>query len=556
MKYPENELAQVVIASCIANHLADVVVSPGSRNAPLTIGFFQTSKVNTYSIVDERCAAFVALGMAQKTKKATGVLCTSGSALLNYYPAVSEAFYSHIPLVVISADRPKNKIDIGDGQTIRQEGVFKNHILFEANLDAKASEAYNKDLVFKAIQISYQQKGPVHINVPFEEPLYNLVADLKEYPLEKVTEPQVVPKEIIPEDTLNAFAKVWNIAKKKMVVVGAHAPCELLQTQIDHLLKDPSVLVLTESTSNINKENTLNNIDQFLAGLSEEEKQFFQPDILLSIGGMVVSKRIKQYFRAFQPKVHWSVHPQVGYDTYFCLSHHFKVSATLFFSQFFWWTQSVESTYQQEGLKVKSSRKLVHADFVQKSSYSDFKVFDIVNQLLPKHITLQMANSATIRYSQLFDMDDTMAVFCNRGTSGIDGSTTTAIGYAMKTKEQVVLITGDLSFLYDSNALWNSYIPKSFRIVIVNNNGGGIFKILPGPKKTEALPYFETPHGLSAEYLAKMYGFEYLKADSEASLKKELALFYTEAKQPKILEVFTPSDSNDEVLKTYFENFK
>lgn len=556
MKYPENELAQVVIASCIANHLADVVVSPGSRNAPLTIGFSQTSKVNAYSVVDERCAAFFALGMAQKTKKVTGVLCTSGSALLNYYPAVAEAFYSHIPMVVISADRPKNKIDIGDGQTIRQEGVFKNHILFQANLDAKADEEHNKSLVFKAIKIANEQKGPVHINVPFEEPLYNLVEELKAYPVEKLEEPQVLQEEIISDETLDEFAKVWNTAQKKMVLIGVYEPSELLQTQIDHLLKDPSVLVLTETTSNLNRENTINNIDQFLAGLSDDEKQFFKPDVLLSIGGMVVSKRIKQYIREFQPKAHWAVHPQVGYDTYFCLSHHFKVSATLFFSQFFWLTKSIASTYQQKGLEVKKHRKQVHADFVNKSRYSDFKVFNAVNQSLPKNVVLQIANSATIRYSQLFDIDNSVSVFCNRGTSGIDGSTTTAIGYAIKSKKQVVLVTGDLSFLYDSNALWNSYIPTSFRIVIVNNNGGGIFKILPGPKKTEALEYFETPHGLTAEYLAKMYGFEYLKADSEESLKKELALFYNETKQPKILEVFTPSNSNDEVLKTYFENFK
>lgn len=556
MKYPENELAQVVIASCIANHLADVVVSPGSRNAPLTIGFSKITKITTYSVVDERCAAFVALGMAQKTQKAVGVTCTSGSALLNYYPAVAEAFYSHIPMVIISADRPKNKIDIGDGQTIRQEGVFDNHILFQANLKAEEGEEYNKALVYKAIKIANTQKGPVHINVPFEEPLYNLVADLKTYPEEKEDEAQVIQEEIIDESTLETFASTWNNAAKKMVVVGVHQPNELLQTQINHLLKDPSVLVLTESTSNISNENTINSIDQFLAGLSKEEQAYFKPDVLLTIGGMVVSKRIKQYLRTFQPKAHWAVHPQVGYDTYFCLSHHFKISATLFFSQFFWMTKRVESAYQSKGLNIKESRKQEHTKFVEKSEFSDFKVFNAINNSLPDHRVLQMANSATIRYSQLFDIKNNVKVFCNRGTSGIDGSTSTAIGYAIKSKEQIVLVTGDLSFLYDSNALWNKYIPNNFRVIVVNNNGGGIFKILPGPKKTEALEYFETPHGLTAEYLAKMYGFEYFTAESIGGLENELRLFYEEGNQPKIIEVFTPSAINDEVLRTYFENFK
>ena len=559
MKYPENELAQMVIASCVANHVTDVVISPGSRNAPLTIGFSQVKNINTYSVVDERCAAFVALGMAQNTQKATAITCTSGSALLNYYPAVAEAYYGDIPLVVISADRPKNMIDIGDGQTIRQEGVFKNHILFEANLSAIANDVdrdYNKSLIFKAIKIANEQKGPVHINVPFEEPLYGLVDDLITFPMVEKPEPQLVNEKVIEIKELEPIAEVWNKSAKKIVLIGVHQPSELLQIQIDYLLKDPSVLVLTETTSNINNRNVINSIDQFLAGLTEEDKKFYQPDILLSIGGLVVSKRIKQYFRTYQPKHHFVVHPTFGYDTFNCLTHHFKLSTELFFSQFFWLTKSINSSFQSTGLAIKNLRKKVHQEYVNTVEYSDFKVFDLVNKSLPLQSVLQLSNSATVRYAQLFDIDDSIAVFCNRGTSGIDGSTSTAIGYAVKSEKQVTLVTGDLSFLYDSNALWNQYIPVNFRIVIVNNSGGGIFKILPGPKQTPALSYFETPHQLTAEHLAKMYGFDYIVATDVESIEKGLATFYEESKQPKILEVFTPSDYNDEVLKTYFEKFK
>ncbi|WP_010135010.1 2-succinyl-5-enolpyruvyl-6-hydroxy-3-cyclohexene-1-carboxylic-acid synthase [Ochrovirga pacifica] len=559
MVYPKNKLAQVVIASSVANQLADVVISPGSRNAPLTIGFSAVENIQTHSIVDERCAAFVALGMSQKTNHTTAVLCSSGSALLNYYPAVAEAFYSHIPLVIISADRPKNKIDIGDGQTIRQEGVFGNHILFQANLKEiqnQEDETWNKELLFKAYQTAKEQKGPVHINVPFEEPLYDLVNELKTYPEILVPEAQEIQEELLDEQTLVTFSKEWNSANKKLVLVGVHQPDELLQEQINHLLKDPSVLVFTETTSNLDNQGVVNSIDQFLAGLSDEEKQELKPDILLSIGGMVVSKRIKQYLRTFSPKAHWVVHPHVGYDTYFCLSHHFKNSATLFFSQFFWRTEKVGSTYQLFGLSIKEKRKAAHNNYLLKAPYTDFSVFDCINQSLPKNTILQLANSATIRYAQLFDISKGIKVFCNRGTSGIDGSTSTAVGYAIKTQEQVVLVTGDLSFLYDSNALWNSEIPKNFRIIVVNNNGGGIFKILPGPKQTQALPYFETPHGLTAENLAKMYGFNYLKAENKKELSKQLKSFYKVENKPKLLEVFTPSDLNDSVLVAYFENFK
>lgn len=559
MEYPENELAQMVLASCIANDIKEVVISPGSRNAPLTIGFSQTTNVNTYSVVDERCAAFVALGMAQNTLNATGVVCTSGSALLNYYPAVAEAFYGNIPLVVISADRPKHMIDIGDGQTIRQEGVFKNHILFEANLTSIQTDvdrAYNKQLLFEAIKTANEKKGPVHINVPFEEPLYNVVNDLITYPAIQSLETQILEEKPINIEHLEPVAEVWNQATKKIVLIGVHQPSELLQVQINHLLKDPSVLVLTETTSNINHKNTINSIDQFLAGFTEDDKAFYQPDVLFSLGGMVVSKRIKQYLRVFQPKQHFVIHPTKGYDTFGCLTKCFKVSTELFFSQFFWLTKHVESNFQSKGLKAKELNKKVHQQFMATVEYSDFKVFDLINKSLPLISVLQLSNSATIRYAQLFDIDDKISVFCNRGTSGIDGSTSTAIGYAIKSSKQVTLVTGDLSFLYDSNALWNNYIPINFRIIIVNNNGGGIFKILPGPKQTSALSYFETPHGHTAENLAKMYGFDYIKSTDIESTKNELLTFYQVSNQPKILEIFTPSMDNDKVLKTYFEKFK
>jgi 2-succinyl-5-enolpyruvyl-6-hydroxy-3-cyclohexene-1-carboxylate synthase len=153
-------------------------------------------------------------------------------------------------------------------------------------------------------------------------------------------------------------------------------------------------------------------------------------------------------------------------------------------------------------------------------------------------------------------MNSTITVFCNRGTSGIDGSTSTALGAAYATQKPTTLITGDLSFFYDSNALWNNYIPSDVRIVIINNSGGGIFKIIPGPKKSTALRYFETPHCLTAEHLCTMFEFEYSTAHNLKTLAEEVLGFYDKSDKPKVLEVFTPSDLNDLVLKEYINNLK
>ena len=573
--YPKKELAQMVLQHLVVNDVENVVISPGSRNAPLTIGIVNHPKINALSVVDERSAAFFALGIAQQLQKPVAVLCSSGSALLNYYPAITEAFYSNIPLIVISADRPKHLIDIGDGQTIRQENVFKNHILFNANLKEKHTadqslanknidnniEANNK-LIQKAFHKAIEQNGPVHINVPFDEPLYETVDALYsfDFKIEKkenlLLKNSLLDEEPIEVKELERYAEIWNKSEKKIVLIGASYPDSMLQTQMDHISKDPSVLVFTETTSNINNNKCINGIDKLISSLNESEFNDLHPEILLTFGGMIVSKRVKQFLRKYKPKHHWHVDRKNSPDTYHCLSHHFSISPQLFFSQFFFLTEKKESYFQKTWLKAKESRQLNHKKYLKKVDFSDLKVFDIINKSLPNDVQLQLSNSSIIRYAQLFDLNKTLNVFCNRGTSGIDGSTSTAIGAAFVQKKQTVFITGDISFFYDSNALWNKYIKNDFRIVLINNSGGGIFRFIPGPQTTNALDFFETPHNYNASYLCKMYNIDYYSAKNEDELKGRLKTFYKGSDFPKLLEIFTPSTENDKILKNYFLNFK
>ncbi|PCI08930.1 MAG: 2-succinyl-5-enolpyruvyl-6-hydroxy-3-cyclohexene-1-carboxylic-acid synthase [Flavobacteriaceae bacterium] len=551
-QFPKNILAQQVIASCVAHNIEHVVISPGSRNAPLTIGFVNHPNIKTYSVVDERSAAFFALGIAQQTKKAVAVVCTSGSALLNYYPAVAEAFYSDIPLVVISSDRPKHLIDIGDGQTVRQEKVFKNHILASANL---IEEADNLDTLSNILKTAIRKNGPVHINVPFDEPLYEIVDSILEINVVD-TSFEETPLDV---DELQKYATIWNNSKKKMVLIGSNAPSELLQVQFNKIMQDPSVIVLTETISNVHHTDFINNIDQTIFSLTDAELDELRPDILVTLGGMIVSKKIKQYLRKFQPKHHWHVDAKKAFDTYFCLERHFEITPELFFSQFFFLTPKTFPSYldyQQKWIDLKSQRKIKHTEYLNACEYSDLKVFETVLDSIPNHTELQLGNSSIIRYSQLFDVNFGSKVFCNRGTSGIDGSTSTAIGASVVCEDQTVFITGDISFFYDSNALWNSNIKNDFRIILINNNGGGIFKFIPGPQKTNALDYFETPHNLTAKHLCKMFGFEYQQVSDLESVHKSLEDFYSESKQPILLEICTPSSKNDVILKQYFASLK
>ena len=548
--YPKKELAQIIIAACRQFEIQTVVISPGSRNAPLTIGFSNHKDFETLSIVDERCAAFFALGIAQQTLKPVALVCTSGSALLNYYPAIAEAYYSQIPLVVISADRPAHLIDIGDGQTIRQENVFKNHILYSANL--KEFDAENTiRILSKAFSLLRQVKGPIHINAPFNEPLYETIATMNDF--------RFITEESDLQDTIDYenLASQWNSAKKKMILVGVHSPNSALEILLDKVADDPSVLVFTETTSNLYNKRFVNSIDNLIFNLTEEEFTSLKPDILLTFGGMIVSKKIKKFLRDYSPKEHWHVNELRAFDTYQVLSKHLKIDSHSFFKHF---CELVDydnkSTYESTWTHYKQRIREKHNHYIKTAPYSDLKVFEQVLKVIPDFSEVQFSNSAIIRYSQLFEMNSTITVFCNRGTSGIDGSTSTALGAAYATQKPTTLITGDLSFFYDSNALWNNYIPTDVRIVIINNSGGGIFKIIPGPKKSTALRYFETPHCLTAEHLCTMFGFEYCTAHNLKTLAEEVVGFYDKSDKPKVLEVFTPSDLNDLVLKEYINNLK
>lgn len=546
MLYPKIPLAQSLIEIFRQKGIKHIVISPGSRNAPLTIGFASNPDFTCYSIADERCAGFFTLGIAQQTRKPVAVVCTSGSALLNYYPALAEAFYSQIPFVVLSADRPLNKIDIGDGQTIRQQNVFSNHILYNANLTEEASEENNRKIC-EALDISVLKKGPVHINAPFEEPLYETTNVINKTNITTLTNDTGVV------NSSDSYKNSWSSYQKKLVLVGTNYPDEIDSEVIEKLAQDPSVVVMSETTSNLHHEKFVNKIDVLITPFSEENFKAFQPDLLLTFGGMIVSKRIKAFLRKYKPQQHWHIDKLRAYDTFGCLTQHIQENPNDFLKKTLSETTQIQSNYNDFVQQIKAERKEKTLAFTQAVPYSDFMVFDKIVKILPDDIQLQVGNSTAVRYLQLFDLKPSIEVFCNRGTSGIDGSTSTAIGAAVISEKPVVLITGDIGFFYDSNALWNNYIPDNFKIILINNSGGGIFRILPGHQKTEIFStFFETRHNLNAEHLAKMFGFNYFFAQNELEAQIGLEQFL-KCDKKCILEIATPTEINDRVLNDFLK---
>ena len=557
--------AQLLVKAFELNHINQVVISPGSRNAPLTIAFSNHPSINTYSIVDERSAAFFALGMTQHLQRPVAVICTSGSALANYYPAVTEAYYSQLPLIVLSADRPSHLLDIGDGQTIKQRHFFGEHVGYAANLKDDTHQQisvedfnFNKTEVQAAISTAYQQQLPVHINAAFDEPLYHTTE--KPFPeVESLSAIEIPEHNKISEELVSKFINDWNSAERKLVLVGVNSNFDFTKELVEVLANDPSVIVMTEVTSNIAHKHFFQNIDALIAPveqLDDAEVYFkgLQPDLLLSLGGMLVSKKLKSFLRTYQPKAHYQVHPQRCLDTFFTNPIHLKSTVKEFSKQVVAKLQPVESNYFEHWYQQKTRIETIRERYIQEIDYSDFKVFASVFSALPKNEHMHFANSSTVRYANLFDSKTPLIAFSNRGTSGIDGSTSTAIGYAVASQHPTTIITGDLSFFYDSNALWNNYLTSDFKIIVINNSGGGIFRILPGDKQADYFhTYFETRHQLTAKHLSKMFGLSYFSAENLNDLEVELSSFFENSQKPKILEIFTPTEVNDQVLLSYFK---
>lgn len=552
--YPRHLHAQQLILMLIEKGITDIVISPGSRNAPLTLGFSRNTAFNCYSIVDERCAAHVALGMAQQLKRPVAVVCTSGSALLNYYPAIAEAFYSEIPLVVLSADRPPHKIDIADGQTIRQRNVFANHILAQTQLlmieglDQLEAINSNNRYLNEVLDAAFQENGPVHINIPFEEPLYDLV----ELPQLQVN---VIPKTIksIPIKT-DVFYNDWKRAARKLVILSTLDNGVITSEALAKLLADPSVLIMSEVSSNVVHDAVVCSIDTLVAPIEghPEDIERLLPEMVVTVGGMIVSKKIKQLLRKAKGLKHYHLGTNKAYDTFFALKQHLAVEPSSFITTLPEPSSSSDyGRYWQERFDKLSELRTA---YFKDMPWSDFKAFELIFKQLPDDLMLQLGNSSTIRYAQLFPMNPTHRVFSNRGTSGIDGSTSTAIGAAMASSQASLFITGDISFFYDSNALWNNYIPKNFKIILINNSGGGIFRILPGHEdRPEYDAFFETKHHLNAAHLCAMYGFSYKKVEEESAFAKAFSAFISQNDRPQLLEIVTPSNVNEKVLMSYFK---
>ena len=556
----DKSIVQILVQQCVKLGLKEVVISPGSRNAPLILSFNAVPDITCYTVVDERSAGFFALGMAQQLRRPVAVLCTSGTALLNYAPAVAEAFYQEIPLMVLSADRPREWVGQADGQTINQSSVFANYTRYGMDLPIKVNHPedqwYAERCIAEAFYKSNQPvAGPVHINIPLREPLYGRTSPMS---LQKEPYKNMVPDAMLSANQLEELAKIWNKTEAAMILTGVCAPDRELNRLINDVASNTDTVVLSETTSNFQGEKIIGCIDRQVFSINGYETALFKPSLLITFGGQIVSKQIKKVLREHPPKHHWHISLNENViDTFQNLTLAIKMSPLEFFKQLADKLDNKTGRYQEKWMLRSEKNRKSHVAFTEEVKWSDFKALSYIYSHIPEKTRLHMANSTPVRYAQLFQDDIKVNTFANRGTSGIDGSVSTAVGAAEAYEGSTMLVTGDLSFFYDSNGLWNKYLKPNFKVVVMNNGGGGIFRFIPGPSDAPELEeFFEAKHNQSAEYIAKAFGVKYLSCSNEEELQSSYQEFIENNEQAVLLEVFTPGEKNGKILKKYFKNLQ
>lgn len=553
---------------CARQGVTHAILCPGSRCAPLTLAFARHTKIKTRTISDERSAAFIATGIAQRTRKATVLVCTSGSAAYNFSPAVAEAFFAQVPLLVFTADRPAEWIAQQDGQTIYQTDLFGKHVKKSYNVPQQYDHADDRwaidRIVNEAINLAHAEPaGPVHINVPLREPLYPAAGESIVFSdaLRIVHETHVPTT--LTDDIKIALLKEWTRYHRILLVGGQQRLDETLRTSLQSFSQQHSIPVIGDVISNLHAlDNTVRRVDLFLGQAPEKVTKTLQPDLLITFGNSVISKNLKLYLRQHAPQAHWHIQAAGPVaDSFQSITRIIRTSPHDFFDFMASFAPGKDFDRQKQSnyhklweVEERRSERVVQSFFPQEK-LNELELVHDVMQRIPGGASLHLANSMSVRYANFIGMPASadVEVFSNRGTSGIDGCTSTAVGHALADERLQILITGDLAFFYDRNAFWHSYPMPNLRIVLLNNHGGIIFTLIDGPAALpESSEYFVTRQRLTAAKLCEEFDFDHLKLDNRRKLKNILNDFFEPDGRTKILEL----ESSLELNKELFERLK
>jgi 2-succinyl-5-enolpyruvyl-6-hydroxy-3-cyclohexene-1-carboxylate synthase len=514
-----------------------VLIAPGSRNAPLIQLFTSHPGFICHSIVDERSLAYVALGMARQLGEAVVVVTTSGTAVLNLSPALAEAFHQKIPLLVLTADRPREMLSQFNNQVTDQRFPYFNFSKGFFELPAELRERGDLEHGMQSVEILFQEavlfpQGPVHLNLPLTEPLYESLPD----PMLSWGETKPDSESASSRETIDTGIKL--AGKKVMILAGMGTGDTRLQQVLENLQTQMNVVVVAENISNLSSEHFVSTPELVLAGASDKERTVLAPELLISFGQQVVSKRLKLFVQSLKDLEIHEIQEGLALDE---IQKDLQASG------------EPDQTYQMLWKELEERESGRARDYLKQASFGNLTAVARILEAAPAQTVIHLGNSTTIRLSQLLRTRSDLKYYSNRGVSGIDGSLSAAVGAAMVSDQQHLLILGDLSFVYDSNALWNKSFPENLKIVVLNDGGGGIFRLLEGPDRMEFFEEFSvTHHPVSLELLSGAFGRRFSRAANMDELDRQIEALFKPVKGPSVLEVDTSGSENSRIFKELF----
>ena len=501
------------------------VASPGSRCAPL-VRAFQELEVPSQVVLDERSAAHWALGAAVATGVPAFAVCTSGTAALNFGPAVAEAFYQQVPLLLITADRPAALIDNGHGQSIRQTRIFDDHLVAKALLDDRQTLAWNLEVLDRALErLTF---GPVHLNVPLAEPLYDAIPPRASGSsgLQSTTVEPLPLK--VPDFVLQA--------KRPLLVLGQWNPGWGDPEPAVRQLAAKGWAVAAEPLSQLPPDAAEQLEDTWPLGSLDA-------DAVVTLGGAWVAKQAKLGLRGTP---HWAIGPREPLPDMFGNLQARSYAAPM----------DGLANLADQALDLGRPWTPRTRTSPRGEGWHDLALHRTLAPLIPAGTDVHWANSTPVRYAHFCwgqgAFGRGIRHFSNRGASGIDGMTSTALGAMWASGRPTLLVTGELGFLYDGGAGIAYEALPALKVVVVNNQGGQIFQWLDGPRASGQLErHFAFRHARSVRSSAENQGFAYREARSEAEFRAQFTALLNDS-DATVLEVYTDPDASERAWKGRF----
>lgn len=550
-----------------AHGVRTAIISPGARSSAIVESLAASAEIEVRSVVDERSAAFIALGIAEVTQSPVALVCTSGSAVLNYAPAISEAYYRHIPLIVISADRERMWVDQNDGQTIRQTGVLANIVKESYDLPTLLSGADRdgewhcdrlvNDALLKAMS---QPCGPVHINVQISlRP--DVETDLSYHRQQTGMITAVMPENELKVSRVRELSREFASPRKVMVVAGFMAPDKRLNQALAKLAAKQNVIVMAEPLANLHNSLFVHSVDSALHALVSQHGAIpaeAQPDVVITLGGGILSAPLKRWLRQLDNCRFVSVgRENMVIDCFRNLTMNIETDPGVFMQQLASAMQPHDAPSGYSDLWQHAARRgdALLASAVAHSSWCEMKAMSVITALIPRSWNIQLSNGLTVRYYSLLNNGSFHRCSCNRGVSGIDGCTSTAIGASLVYKAApTLLVSGDMCALYDLSAFASGLMTPRFKMVVVDNGGGGIFHFSQTTRTLNcAGECLISPPGmkLPLEDLAKGFGLKYFEAYDEKTLRLRWGEFAAESRQPALMRIVTDGVMDAEKLSEF-----